>query len=146
RRRCKGCRQAERAGVTPRIARTILRSADGDRPCRRRFDGMDTGYLLADLFVLPWADSRGARTAMPNRAPHTSIRRTEFMEYCRRANGLLCLDVGRPDHLAPLVGFIGDELPERGADVIDIGSTPKPASRVFMRGACRRSRPASEAG
>src|SRR5262245_54327265 len=22
-------------------------------------DGMDTGYLLADLFVLPWADSRG---------------------------------------------------------------------------------------
>ena len=44
------------------------------------------------------------------------------------------------------VGFIGDELPERGADVIDIGSTPKPASRVFMRGACRRSRPASEAG
>src|SRR5262245_5786097 len=91
---------------------------------------MDTCYLLADLFVLPWADSRGARTAMPNRAPHTSIRRTEFMEYCRRANGLLCLDVGRPDHLAPLVGFIGDELPERGADVIDIGSTPnnKPAN------------------
>ena len=41
-----------------------------------------------------------------------------------RANGLrkgnmrprvsLCLDVGRPDHLAPLLGFIGDELAEVG--------------------------------
>src|SRR5262249_59521183 len=45
--RCKGRRQAEKAGVTPRIARTILRSADGDRPRRRRLDGMDTGSMLA---------------------------------------------------------------------------------------------------
>src|SRR5262249_32512798 len=27
---------------------------------------------------------------------------------------LFRLDVGLPDHLAPLVGFIGDKLPERG--------------------------------
>src|SRR5262249_8417289 len=38
---------AERAGVRPRIARTILRSADGDRPRLRRLEGMDTGYTLA---------------------------------------------------------------------------------------------------
>src|SRR5262249_2076565 len=62
RRRGKGRRQAEKAGLTPRIARTILRSADGDRPRRRRLDGMDTGSMLA--------------------APlDTSIRGTGFMEY-----------------------------------------------------------------
>src|SRR5262245_56325076 len=27
---------------------------------------------------------------------------------------LIGLDVGRPDHLAPFLGFIGDEFPERG--------------------------------
>jgi hypothetical protein len=27
---------------------------------------------------------------------------------------LLHFDVGRPDHLAPLLGFVGDELPELG--------------------------------
>ena len=26
----------------------------------------------------------------------------------------VCLDVGRPDHLAPLLGFVGDELSEVG--------------------------------
>src|SRR5262249_60440249 len=81
RRRSKGRRQAERAGVTPRIARTILRSADGDRPRRRRFDGMDTGlYARRSIRLTVWTDSRGARTAMPNRGPHTSIRVTGFME------------------------------------------------------------------
>src|SRR5262249_45062343 len=31
-----------------------------------------------------------------------------------RVTGSVCLDVGRPDHLAPFLGFIGDEFPERG--------------------------------
>ena len=29
-------------------------------------------------------------------------------------SGSLCLDVGRPDHLAPLLGFVGDKLAEVG--------------------------------
>ena len=35
-------------------------------------------------------------------------------EYWRRSRGSLRLDVGRPDHLAPLLGFVGDELAEVG--------------------------------
>ena len=48
-------------------------------------------------------------------ATGTAIRGTEFME-CRRrrATRSLRLDVGRPDHLAPLLGFVGDELTEFG--------------------------------
>src|SRR5262249_59818006 len=47
RRRCNGGRQAERAGVTPRTARPILKSADDDPACPRRLDGMDTDSMLA---------------------------------------------------------------------------------------------------
>ena len=37
--------------------------------------------------------------------------------------GSLRLDVRRLDHLAPLLGFVGDELAEVGRRVIDIGSS-----------------------
>ena len=36
-----------------------------------------------------------------------------------RADGLLGLDVGRPDHLAPLLGFVGDELAKVGGRASD---------------------------
>src|SRR5262249_17826919 len=41
-----------------------------------------------------------------------AVRKTGFMEY--RPDGLLRLDVGRPDHLAPLLGFGGEELAKFG--------------------------------
>src|SRR5580700_3279155 len=42
------------------------------------------------------------------------IRATGAMEYLRARSGSLRLDVSRPDHLGPLLGFVGDELPEIG--------------------------------
>ena len=46
-------------------------------------------------------------------AVFAAVRRTGVME-CRPKFGLLRLDVGRPDDLAPFLGFIGDELAEVG--------------------------------
>jgi len=40
------------------------------------------------------------------------VRRTAIGISARRQPSLLRLDVGRPDHLAPLLGFFGDELAE----------------------------------
>src|SRR5262245_44584650 len=71
---------------------------------------------------------RGYAPAVTDRlAPSRSATRTEALprprpdaEICggevswRPPNGLLRLDVGRPDHLAPLLGFGGDKLPEFG--------------------------------
>ena len=37
---------------------------------------------------------------------------------------LPCLNVSRSDHLAPLLGFIGDQLAEFGGGVIGIGTPP----------------------
>ena len=41
----------------------------------------------------------------------SAIRGTEFME---DLPGSLWLDVGSPDYLAPLLGFVGNEFPEVG--------------------------------
>jgi hypothetical protein len=42
-----------------------------------------------------------------------AIRRTDVTEHPAE-DALLRLDVGRPDHLAPLFGVVGDELAEVG--------------------------------
>src|SRR6186713_39803 len=42
------------------------------------------------------------------------IRGTGVTEYLAGSRGSLRLDVGRPDHLAPLLGLVGDELAEVG--------------------------------
>ena len=36
------------------------------------------------------------------------------MEHCDKPSDLFRLDVGGPDHLAPFLGFVGDELAEVG--------------------------------
>src|SRR5262249_50307684 len=36
------------------------------------------------------------------------------MEYWPSSLGSLCLDIGSPDHLAPLLGVVGDQLTELG--------------------------------
>ncbi len=43
----------------------------------------------------------------------TEIRGTEFIKY-PAVDGLLRLDAGGLDHLAPLLGFVGNELAELG--------------------------------
>src|SRR5215467_9637683 len=42
------------------------------------------------------------------------IRRTGVTEYCRSGIPLVDFDIGRPDHLAPLLGFGGHESSEIG--------------------------------
>ena len=39
------------------------------------------------------------------------------------ASTLLRLDVGRPDHLAPLLGFVGNERPEIGRRATEDNAT-----------------------
>ena len=46
-------------------------------------------------------------------------------EYWIGAAASVCLDVGRPDHLAPLLGFVGDELPEVGWRSASSGTPPR---------------------
>src|SRR5262249_34751069 len=46
------------------------------------------------------------------RAP--AIRRTKRYGILDRVTASVCLDVGRPDHLAPLLGFFDDEYSELG--------------------------------
>jgi len=43
-----------------------------------------------------------------------AIRLTGFMECRRDDDGLFRLDVGSPDHLGPLLGFVGDERADKG--------------------------------
>jgi hypothetical protein len=43
-----------------------------------------------------------------------AIRETGVTEYFAESSRSLRLDVGGPDHLAPLLGFVGDELTEIG--------------------------------
>jgi hypothetical protein len=47
--------------------------------------------------------------------------------------GSLRLSACKPDHFGPFLGFIRDKL-SNAADVIDIGSAPKSASRAFQLG------------
>ena len=44
--------------------------------------------------------------------------------------GLLRFDIGRLDHLGPLLGIVGDIFPEFGG-VIGIGTLPRSANRAF---------------
>ena len=66
-----------------------------------------------------------------------AIRRTGVTEYLAESRGSLRLDVGGPDHLAPLFGFVGDEFAEF-------------ARRARKHGAAKvskaRSRPAPSVG
>src|SRR5215831_17335074 len=50
----------------------------------------------------------------PKRTLGAGIRLSGFMEHRRSTPGSLRLDVGRADHLGPLLGFVGDELAEFG--------------------------------
>src|SRR5215475_1960730 len=43
-----------------------------------------------------------------------AIRRTERYGILDRVTASVCFDVRRPDHLAPLLGVVGDELAEVG--------------------------------
>jgi hypothetical protein len=59
--------------------------------------------------------SRRRRAWPPPRGQQRpAVRRTGFMERHLRFTGSLRLDVGRTDHLAPLLGFIGEQLAEVG--------------------------------
>ena len=55
------------------------------------------------------------------------------------AIGLLRFDVRRPDYLAPLLGFVGDELAEVGgrARKWDAADLCKPRAREIGRASCR---------
>jgi len=62
--------------------------------------------------VLSWAQRKRRRDAHDLAAVIAAIRGTQFMEY--RPPGSLRLDVGCPDHLGPLFGFLGDTLAKVG--------------------------------
>src|SRR5262249_1124473 len=137
RRRCKGRRQAEKAGVTPRIARTILRSADGDRPRRRRFDGMDTGYMLAALFVLPCGRTRAALVQQcQTEGPTLQFAERALRNIWPGSRGLLRLDAGERDHFGPLLDFGSNVLAEISGWAPN-GVAPRSASRACILGSDR---------
>ena len=54
----------------------------------------------------------------------------------REGHGLLRLDVGRPDHLAPFLGFVGDELAEVGGRA-GKHRAARSASRALILGSAR---------
>ena len=56
--------------------------------------------------------ARGGKTVAIAVSRH--FRRTDVTEYFAGSRGSLRLDVGVPDHLAPLLGFIGEQLAEVG--------------------------------
>jgi hypothetical protein len=74
--------------------------------------------------VLPWRSQKLAAEIDPNRSRGEKTRcgAAKCHRLAERAHGTsrssgstsLCLDVGRPDHLAPLVDFFGNELAEVG--------------------------------
>src|SRR5262245_16728154 len=53
-------------------------------------------------------NTAGSATAPAARC--RNFRRGSFIAQPSQMNGSLHLDVGRPDHLAPLLRFVGDEL------------------------------------
>ena len=65
---------------------------------------------------LPCAVARThALQQMPRRKPNRPrFRGTDVTEYFAGSRGSFRLDVGGPDHLAPLLGIVGDELAEVG--------------------------------
>ena len=64
-----------------------------------------------------------------------------------RVSASVCFDVGGPDHLGPLFGFVGDQRSKVGGRArkrcaAHIGR-PKPGSDGSLRSACRRRLPTS---
>src|SRR5262245_10449865 len=53
-------------------------------------------------------------TLQRSRMPRQRLSSTGVTEYWIGTAVSVRLDVGRPDHLAPLLGFVGDELAEIG--------------------------------
>src|SRR5215510_13473679 len=51
---------------------------------------------------------------MPASCHEPTFRGTGGYGILDRVTASVCLDVGRPDHLAPLLGVVGDELAEIG--------------------------------
>src|SRR5262245_13723211 len=108
----KRSRKAPRV-VTQRYG--LLTQADASKRlgALARGRGASTSPPRPTTFVDTWRNwSRLRRTFSCGPAdvdPQVAACRTRFMEYRR---GSLRPDVGRPDHLAPFLGFVGDELSE----------------------------------
>jgi hypothetical protein len=65
-----------------------------------------------------------------------TIRRTGVTEYWIGTAASVCLDIGRPNHLAPLLDFVGDELAKvRGR--ARKRCAPQSAIRAFSLGSAR---------
>src|SRR5215831_2027161 len=64
------------------------------------------------------------------------IRGTGFMECDAETGGSICLDACELHHLAPLLGFLGDEFAEVGGRAPST-VPPRSASRAFMLGSAR---------
>src|SRR6516165_7287828 len=62
----------------------------------------------------PKADPNSSRWYLSRRVKSQHFRRTGVTEYWRSGIPLVDFDIGRPDHLAPLLGFGGDESSEIG--------------------------------
>ena len=82
------------------VAERSRRGTPSSCTCSRR----PTARVQHNLFQLSPHKSR----------PCGRIRRTGLMEYVAGIAGSLRLDVGRPDHLGPLVGLVGNEFSEFG--------------------------------
>ena len=87
--------------------------------------------------VFAAAKQRRHRSSRPCRQT-PAIRGTEFME-CRLPSGSasLRLDARELDHLAPFLGFVGDELAEVGGRAAQARVPPRSASRAFILGSAR---------
>jgi hypothetical protein len=77
-----------------------------------RFSFMN-GHSLAGLARQKSANNGHSITPI-GAAEHLRFRGTDVTEYLAGSCGSLCLDVEGPDHVAPLLRFVGDELAEIG--------------------------------
>jgi hypothetical protein len=70
-----------------------------------------SGAAASVALAAAWATHLTDSITSSARPGHPPFAERNVMEV---ASTLLCLDVGRPDHFAPLLGFFGDQLAELG--------------------------------
>jgi len=78
--------------------------------------------------------ANSSRWYLSRRAMRRHFCRTDTMEHLTsRSPASLHLDVDRPDHLGPFLGFLGDQLAEVGRRAVST-MPPKLANRAFTFG------------
>ena len=92
------------------------------------------GRECSEVFSLQ-QNSLVIRSSRPHRRT-PAIRGTGRYGICRVAASLR-LDARELDHLAPFLGFVGDELAEVGGRAARAPSPPRSASRAFILGSAR---------